>query len=142
MNKQLKITVIICVLVVLATAGGLWWYDTKKKTGTPSKTDGTSTSGSETPTGTVSVFPLSKGSVCEEVRKLQAKMNGWMSYNYFTLTTKPSSQQLSTDAIFGKKTLEFVRIIFKTDVVTEANYQWLMAQNIDSIGKKPIWQIF
>lgn len=144
MDKKLKITIIICILVVAVTAAVLWWYDNKSKKTDPSiKTDGANTTpGSETPTGeAVSVFPLRKGSKCAEVGVLQAKMNGWMNFNYFTLTNKPSKQQLVTDKIFGAKTLEFVRIIFKKDEVSKADYDWLMNENYTST-EKPLWQIF
>ena len=141
MDKKLKITIIICVLVIIITAGGLWWYDNQqKKADTATKPD--QVTGSETSTGNVvSVFPLHKGSKCAEVGLLQAKMNGWMNFNYLTLTTNPSAQQLVTDKNFGVKTLEFVRIIFKLDVVSEADYNWLMKESYTST-EKPIWQIF
>lgn len=143
MDKKMKITITVCVLVVIATAAILWWYNGKeKKADTVAKPDGANTTpGSGTPTGTVSVFPLHRGSKCKEVGALQAKMNGWMNYNYISLPVKPSKQQLTTDNDFGAKTLEFVRMIFKADEVSQANYNWLMKENYTS-AEKPIWNLF
>jgi hypothetical protein len=122
MKKKTVITLIACVVFVLATAGGLWWYDIILKADAGAEPDG-STSGQGSSTGTpASVFPLIFGSRGTDVRALQKKMNEWMSYYYMTLETKPSKSQLTVDGVWGSKTAEFVNIIFKTATVTQTQY--------------------
>lgn len=129
MKKNTIITIVVCVLLIAATIGGLVWYDKAEK----AKTDG-STGGDSASSGTSSaptpVFPLMYGSRGNNVRALQSKMNEWMAYNWFTVTKKPSKSRLTVDGIFGPKTQEFVSIIFGTLAVTESEFNAFIAKQI------------
>jgi len=139
-NKKLIITIVICLLVIGLTIGGLYWFQNKKVVNTkadPKKQTDTGTS--TTPAIDYPTFPLELGDQCDEVGALQRKMNEWITYNYFTLATKPSNNTLTVDRIFGKKTLEFIRIIFNTDTVTQAQYNEFMAQVIVPTDQSKPW---
>jgi len=139
MNRKTIITIVLCILLIAATAGGLWWYDasTKKKTGAGAEPDG-STSGSGTPTSTpVPVFPLKVGSSGTEVEILQNKLNVWMAANWNGLLVKPKFQNgvrkgqemksLVVDGDFGNNTAEFCRFPFHTTTVTESQFNSMTA---------------
>ena len=146
-NKKLILTIVICLVVIAATVGGLYWFQNRTvntKAPDPKKPGGTGSSGTKQPDIDYPTFPLELGDQCDEVGALQKKMNEWMQYNYFTLETKPAKISLVVDRKFGTKTLEFIRIIFSTDTVTQAQYNAFMAEVIvPTTGKKPftLWGI-
>ena len=129
-NKKLIITIVVCLLLIAITVGGLYLY-TKKTTADPAKPV-VNPNGSTVAPVVIPVFPLKQGSKGTEVKKLQAKMNEWMNYNYFTVVTKPANKELAVDGVFGPKTLEFVKIIFALDTVSQDAYNNLLAQNYTS----------
>jgi len=131
-KKKLIITMVACLVVVIIISITLWYF-TKKKTATPAGTasgaGSGATSNTKQETAQASGFPLKSGSKGALVKTLQAKMNEWMNYYYFTLSTKPASQQLAVDGVFGPKTQEFANIIFSSSAVSESGYNWLLQQN-------------
>lgn len=133
-KKKLIITIVVCVLAILLVSGILYSVTKKKKAapaGTASGAGGgaTSNASSSSSSSSSSSFPLKYGSRGALVKTLQSKMNDWMAYYYFTLSTKPSASQLVVDGIFGPKTQEFAQIIFSSNAVSESGYNWLISQN-------------
>lgn len=127
MKKNTIITIVVCVLLIAATIGGLIWYDKAEKAKADGSTGADGATSSSTPTP---IFPLLYGSRGANVRALQSKMNEWMAYNWFTVTNKPKSSRLAVDGIFGPKTQEFVSIIFGTLAVTENEYNTFIAKQM------------
>lgn len=139
-NKKLILTIVICLVVIAATVGGLYWLNNKtvNTKADPKKPGGTGSNGTKQPAIDYPTFPLELGDQCDEVGALQRKLNEWMQYNYFLLETKPSKMSLVVDRKFGPKTLEFIRIRFGTDTVTEQQYNAFMAEVIiPTTGTKP-----
>ncbi len=131
MNKKTTITLIVCVLAIAVTVYFLFWYDGNKKAKAAEvNPDGTKTDTKKSQPVDYPTFPLESGDKGDEVGNLQRKMNEWMQYNWFTLINKPAHESLVVDRVFGPKTLEFVRIIFGTDTVTETQYNQFMAETI------------
>jgi len=125
-DKKLMLTIGLCLLAVGATVGFLFWYDKKSKGEGEGEGTGAGT-GSGTGTGTgekkqVNYFPLTLGSRSEYVKKLQAKINEYVSYYYFKMPKKTPYQRLDEDGIFGAKTFANVQFIFGTSSVSEVMY--------------------
>lgn len=129
-NKNLIITIVICVLLIGGTVGFLYWFDQKDKKADEEKgASGTSSGSSSTTTPTtpkpaVEVFPLKKGSKGDYVKALQTQLNLYISYNYFTLKVKPPYQTLSVDGDFGAR--------------TEANVLWYFGKK--TVDKLDFWK--
>lgn len=136
-KKSTYIALAISALAIIATVVFLIVYDKKKNAGSgaasgsggSSGSGSGSNSGSSATTPAASIFPLKKGSRGDEVRKLQAKMNEWTSYYWFTLTTKPPYQRLSEDGVFGAKTEANLNFILKKKSITESAYRSFIAMS-------------
>ena len=137
MDKKTIITLVVCLLAVGGTVYFLFFrtINTKADNGISDKGIPGTTPAKKTDYPT---FPLELGDRCDEVGKLQTKMNQWMSYN----NPNSGAELLMVDRKFGNKTLLFVRMIFNTDTVTQAQYDWLMASSFPGALSKPNWQIF
>lgn len=131
MKKNTIIALVVAVLAVVGTVVFLWFYD-KKQNPTPAVKPEPTKPGTTpaTPPATVSVFPLKQGSKGEEVKKLQRKLNEFISFNYFTMATKPPHQTLTVDGDFGPKTAANVKFIFGTPTVTQSQYNKFLSKII------------
>lgn len=142
-KKSTYVALAISALAIIATVVFLIIYDKKKNaasgaasgsgSNSGSGSGSGSNSGSSATTPTASVFPLKKGSRGDEVRKLQAKMNEWTSYYWFTLTTKPPYQRLSEDGVFGAKTEANLNFILKKKSITESAYRNFIAMSFGPV---------
>ena len=133
MDKKTKITITVCILLVVATIAGLYFYDKNAKEDKAyKKTEPDGATGSGTSTGNVSAFPLKIGSRGEKVTELQQKMNAWVAANWDRIQIKPKYQsglnsgkemkRISEDGVFGKNTQEFARYVYRSTSVTESQF--------------------
>lgn len=143
-KKSTYIALAISALAIIATVVFLIIYDKKKNagsgdasgsggnSGSGSGSNSGSNSGSSATTPTASIFPLKKGSRGDEVRKLQAKMNNWVSY-YMLTGIKPPYQRLSEDGVFGPKTEANLNFILKKKSITESAYRSFIAMSFGPV---------
>ncbi|HLP06063.1 MAG TPA: hypothetical protein VK152_11610 [Paludibacter sp.] len=142
-DKKTIVALVICLLIVGATTYFLFFHTEKQgdeaDANANTEKTGTDTGSTAANNSDYAGFPLMVGSRGANVKTLQKKMNEWMAVNWFTLQSRPLKTKISEDGVFGNKTLEFVKIIFKYPFVGRDEFNQFITSSTTT--KEP-WKLF